>query len=71
MSQIGRLVFAKSLLNKKSKITIYDFVDNLDYIEEREISKKEIAKLQQDILSKLSFVKIVNFPEGINGRRSK
>lgn len=60
MSQVGRFVFAKTLLNKKNKISIYDFVKNLYYLENQEIKKQEIAILQQDILSKLPSAKIIN-----------
>jgi len=60
MSQIGRFVFAKKILNKKNNISIYDFVKNLYYLENQEIEKKEIVVLQQDILSKLASAKIIN-----------
>ena len=60
MSQIGRFVFTKTLLNKKNNISIYDFVKNLYYLENQEIEKKEIVVLQQDILSKLPSAKIIN-----------
>lgn len=62
MSQIERFVFAKSLLNKQKQITIYDFIKNLYYLEEnKQIKKQEIITLQQEIISKLSSVKIVDF----------
>lgn len=59
MSQVGRFVFAKALLNKKKKINIYDFVKNLYYLENKKIEKQEIEILQQDILSKLPSIKII------------
>lgn len=71
MSQVGRFVFAKSLLDKKNKISIYDFVENLYYLENQVIEKQEIAILQQDILSKLPSAKIVNFSDYTTEKRRK
>jgi len=71
MSKVGRFVFSKSLLNKKNKINIYDFVRNLRYLENQEIETQEIAILQQDILSKLSSTKIVNFSDYTIEKRRK
>ncbi len=68
MSQVGRFVFAKALLNKKNKISIYDFVKNLYYLENQEIEKQEIAILQQEILSKLPSTKIIKFSDYSTGK---
>lgn len=73
MSQVGRFVFAKALLNKQNNISIYDFVNNLYYLENQEIEKQEIEILQQDILSKLPSAKItnINFSDYSTEKRRK
>lgn len=71
ISQVGRFVFAKSLLQKKNKISIYDFVKNLYYLENQEITKKEIEILQKDLLSKLSSAKISKFSDYTTEKRRK
>lgn len=71
MSQFSRFVFAKSLLDKNKKISIYDFVKNLNYLEKQGTKKQEIANLQQDILSKLPVAEVVNFSDYIIGKRRK
>lgn len=72
MSQIGRFAFAKALINKRKQISIYDFVENLYYLESlEEITKQELAILQQEILSKLPTTQIYNFSEYQTGKRGK
>ena len=66
MSQVGRFVCTKSLLNKQNKISIYDFIENLYYLESETIEKKEIAILQQEILSKFPPTKIINFSDCVS-----
>ena len=61
ISQIVRLTFAKSLLNKKNEIGLPDLSENLYYLENKLIKKAEIVSLQQDILSNLPPIKVINF----------
>ena len=44
MSQFSRFVFAKSLLDKNKKISIYDFVKNLNYLEKQGTKKTRDSK---------------------------
>lgn len=71
ISQVGRFVFAKAILNKKNKIFIYDFVENLYYLENQKIDKKEIAILQKEMLSKLPRAKIIDFSDQMTEKRRK
>lgn len=61
MSQIGRLTFSKSLLNKEKKIDIYDFIENLHYLENKDITEKDILNLQKEILNNFPQSNIINF----------
>jgi len=70
MSQIAKFVFAKSLVNNKSKISIYDFINNLYYLERKEIKLKEIESLQNNLSSKMS-AQIVNFSDYSVGKGRK
>lgn len=72
MSQVGRFVFAKVLLNKKSDINIYDFIENLCCLDNEGVEKTEITSLQQEILSKLQLTKNVIYfsnNKSENGRK--
>lgn len=73
MSLVTDFTLANSLINEKRKITIYDFVDNLDYLKSDEITKKDILNSQKDILNKLpvSEGKIVDIPSYTTSGKQK
>ena len=71
MSQVGRFTFSKSLLNKERTINIYNFIDNLHYLECEEIEEKEILSLQKEILDKLPTAKIIDFSSYVNSSKRK
>ena len=63
ISKTERYTFAKALLNKNLKINIFDFINNLDYLENQMISKDEINILKQTINDNLPKAKIINFSD--------
>ncbi len=71
MSKIGRFTFSKSLLNEEKSINIYDFIENLYYLECEEISEKDILNLQKEILDSFSETNIVNFNDYKNPIKNK
>ena len=69
-TQILRLVCAKVLVEKTSKITIYDFIKNLSYLENSPLTTEEINNLQKEMLLEISVTQITNFIEDSNKRRN-
>jgi hypothetical protein len=72
MSEIGRFVFAKILINNSKDIKIEDFINNINYLETIGINKEEIPAIQQKILLRTKGNKVVNFANyGARGDRRK
>lgn len=71
MSQVERITLSKSLLNKERTINIYDFIDNLHYLECEEMKGNEILSLQKELLDKLPTAKIIDFSSYANSGKRK
>ena len=69
-TQILRLVCAKALVEKNSKITIHDFIKNLSYLENSPLTTEEINNLQKEMLLEISVTQITNFIEDNNKKRN-
>ena len=65
-SLILQFVCSKALVEKTSKITIYDFIKNLSYLENSLLITKEINDLQKEIILEISVTKINKFIEDNN-----
>ena len=75
ISEIGKFVYAKAMVENNKNITIYIFIDNLNYLKFQEknlIKKQEIESLQKELHSKLyTSNKVVNFSDYTTPKKRK
>lgn len=63
MSKIVRFVCSKCLINKSNSISLNEFIENLYYLQDYGISKKEILNIKRSILIKSYIPKVINFED--------
>lgn len=67
LSEICRIVFAKTIINRRFSIDVVDFVNNLSCLENEFnffINKDEVLNLQREILSTIKYSKTKS--QGLN-----
>ena len=69
MSELGRLTFAKALVNKQKEIGINEFVDNLYNLQGHNIDEKEVIAIEQVIRSKLSTARVIDLEDYKENKR--
>ena len=69
MSRLERNTIVKSLLDKRSKITIYSFIDCLRRLECDKINDGDIALLQQEIISSIPSKNIIDISSYMNVKK--
>lgn len=63
ISTIVRFTYAKNLVNHLDNLGISNFIENLYYLQNGQIGKKEVALLQKEIIEKVRNLKVINFTD--------